>query len=170
MRGMLARMLAIERRACLAALVVAGVLLVSLVLLSGGNVALRLAGRPSGGSYELSGFAGALVAALALAEAQRRQGLVQVDIFTRRMSPRVLTVLAVLNACIGMGLITILAIQLMQRARVLLAAGELSETLKIPYPIFMLAMAAGLGLLALIFACDLVLTLTGRKRPQGSPS
>ena len=133
---MLARILTIERYACWVALAVAGVLLVALVLLSGGNVALRMAGRPSGGSYELSGFAGALVGALALAEAQRRQGLVQIDIFTRRMSPRVLTVLAVLNACIGMSLIAILAIQLMQRARVLLAAGELSETLKIPYPIF----------------------------------
>ena len=60
------KLVRLERWLCLAGLWVAAVLLGALVLLSGLNVFGRIFGHPIGGSYELSGFLGALIAALAI--------------------------------------------------------------------------------------------------------
>ena len=68
------RLVRLERWLCLTGLAVAGILLSVLVLLSGLNVLGRLGGHPISGSYELSGFLGALIAALALADTQRKRG------------------------------------------------------------------------------------------------
>lgn len=158
---MLLRLIHLEKRLCLAGLAVAGALLVALVLLSGANVACRLAGRPLSASYELSGFAGALIAALALADTQRRRGHVELDLFTRAYSPRARRVLGAFNVLAGAALMVLLGGQLASRAGALLRAGEVSETLKLPYPWLMYAASGGLFLLAASFLTDFVLLAFG---------
>ena len=159
------RLVRLERWLCLAGLGVAGALLCALVLLSGANVFGRLLGHPIGGSYEISGFLGALIAALALADTQRKRGHVELDMFTKRYKPLVKRLVGAFNMLCGFALLLVLAIQQINRARRLLAAGELSETLRLPYPWLMYVCAGGLMLLACAYLTDCVYLLT-RKDPD----
>ena len=90
-----------ERWLCLAGLGISGGLLVCLVCLSGLNVFTRMAGHPIGGSYELSGFLGALIAALALADTQRKRGHVELDLFTSHYRPGLRRGLGAFNMICG---------------------------------------------------------------------
>ncbi|MBP1582560.1 MAG: TRAP transporter small permease [Victivallales bacterium] len=159
------RLVRLERWLCLAGLGIAGFLLGALVLLSGLNVFGRLLGHPIGGSYEISGFLGALIASLALADTQRKRGHVELDMFTRRYKPLVKRLVGAFNMFCGFLLLLVLAIQQINRAKRLLAAGELSETLRIQYPWLMYACAGGLLLLACAYLTDCVYLLT-RKDPD----
>ena len=119
------KLVRLERYLCLAGLWIAAVLLCALVLLSGLNVFGRIFGHPIGGSYELSGFLGALIAALALADTQRKRGHVELDMFTKQYKPIVKRLVGAFNMLFGFMLLLVLAIQQVNRAKRLLAAGEL---------------------------------------------
>lgn len=151
----------LERRLCLFGMHVSCVLLAVLVLMSGINVVFRLAGRPIGATFELSGYLGAVMAAVALAETQRRRGHVELDIFTRNYTPKVKRRIGAFNVLAGALLVILVAVQIASRARVLLAAGEVSETLKLPYPWLMYGVVFGLLLLAASFLTDFVLLVMG---------
>ncbi|HNX35132.1 MAG TPA: TRAP transporter small permease subunit [Kiritimatiellia bacterium] len=158
---MLLKLIKAEKGFCAAGMAVSGALLVALVLLSGLNVACRLAGHPLSASYELSGLFGALIAALALADTQRKRGHVELDLFTRNYSATTRRWVGVCNVFGGALLMLLLGCQLANRAGVLLRAGEVSETLKLPYPWLMYGAAFGLFLLAASFLTDFVLLLFG---------
>lgn len=158
---MLLKLINVEKKLCLAGMVVSGTLLVSLVLLSGVNVAFRLAGHPISASYELSGLFGALIAALALADTQRKRGHVELDLFTRAYSAGARRWAGAFNVFAGALLVILLGCQLANRAGVLLRAGEVSETLKLPYPWLMYGAVFGLFLLAASFLTDFVLLALG---------
>ena len=159
------KLVRLERWLCLAGMWIAGVLLGALVLLSGLNVFGRIFGHPISGSYEVSGFLGALIAALALADTQRKRGHVELDMFTRRYKPIVKRLVGSFNMLCGFMLLLVLAIQQVNRAKRLLAAGELSETLRLPYPWLMYLCAGGLILLACAYLTDCIYLLT-RKDPD----
>jgi len=158
---MLLRLIQVEKRLCLAGTAVSGALLITLVLLSGCNVVCRLAGHPLSASYELSGLFGALIAALALADTQRKRGHVELDLFTRTYSLATRRWVGAFNVLMGAVLMVLLGAQLAHRAGVLLEAGEVSETLKLPYPWLMYGAAGGLFLLAASFLTDCVLLVAG---------
>ena len=155
------RLVHVERALCGLGMGAACALLVLLVLLSGLNVACRVAGHPIGSTYEISGYLGAVLAALALAETQRRRGHVELDMFTRKYPPAVQRRIGAFNVLAGAVLVLLVALQIAARARALLAAGEVSETLKLPYPWLMFGVAAGLVLLAASFITDFVLMAMG---------
>lgn len=150
-----------EKGLCVAGMAVSGALLFALVLLSGVNVACRLSGHPLSASYELSGLFGALIASLALADTQRKRGHVELDLFTRTYSARTRRWVGTFNVLAGAVIVFLLGCQLANRAGVLLRAGEVSETLKLPYPWLMYGAAFGLFLLAASFLTDFVLMASG---------
>lgn len=154
---MLLKLIKAEKGLCAAGMAVSGTLLVTLVLMSGLNVACRLAGHPISASYELSGLFGALIASLALADTQRKRGHVELDLFTRSYSAAARRWVGAFNVFAGSLLMILLGFQLANRAGVLLRAGEVSETLKLPYPWLMYGAAFGLFLLAASFLTDFVL-------------
>lgn len=154
----------VERRLCLAGMAVSGVLLFSLVVLAACNMVCRLLGTPISAGYELSGFAGALLAALALAETQRQRGHIELDFFTRGYSPRARRWIGTFNVLAGALLMFVLAYQLSYRAASLLRAGEVSETLKLPYPWLMYGVVTGLVLLGLSFLTDFILLVSGHTK------
>ena len=158
---MLLKLIRGERLLCETGMMVSGTLLVLLVALSGLNVACRLAGYPMSASYELSGLLGALLAALALADTQRKRGHVELDLFTRAYSPGARRWAGAFNVFGGAVLMLLLGCQLVSRAGMLLRAGEVSETLKLPYPWLMYGVAFGLFLLAVSFLTDFVLLVFG---------
>lgn len=158
---MLLKLINVEKKLCFAGMALSGALLVGLVSLSGVNVAFRLAGHPISASYELSGLFGALIAALALADTQRKRGHVELDLFTRNYSAATRRWVGAFNVFAGAVLMVLLGWQLANRAGVLLRAGEVSETLKLPYPWLMYGATAGLFLLAASFLTDFALLLLG---------
>lgn len=158
---MLYRLIKTEKFLCFAGMTVSGTLLVALVALSGLNVACRLAGHPISASYELSGLFGALLAALALADTQRKRGHVELDLFTRKYTESAKRWIGAFNVFAGALLMIALGCQIANRALTLLKAGEVSETLKLPYPWLMFGTAFGLALLAASFLTDGVLLAFG---------
>jgi TRAP-type C4-dicarboxylate transport system permease small subunit len=158
---MLLKLIKVEKGLCLAGMAVSGTLLVTLVLLSGCNVAFRLAGHPVSASYELSGLFGALIASLALADTQRKRGHVELDLFTRAYSAAARRWVGAFNVFAGAVLVLLLGCQIANRAGTLLRAGEVSETLKLPYPWLMYGAVFGLFLLAASFLTDFVLLVLG---------
>ena len=158
---MLLKLIKVEKGLCFAGMAVSGTLLVTLVLLSGCNVAFRLAGHPISASYELSGLFGALIASLALADTQRKRGHVELDLFTRSYSAAARRWVGAFNVFAGAVLVLVLGCQIANRAGVLLRAGEVSETLKLPYPWLMYGAVFGLFLLAASFLTDFVLLVLG---------
>lgn len=155
------RLVNMERVLCALGMGASCALLAVLVLLSGLNVLCRAAGHPIGATYEVSGYLGAVMAALALAETQRRRGHVELDMFTRKYPAAIRRRVGAFNVLAGAVLVLLVAAQIAARARALLAAGEVSETLKLPYPWLMYGVAAGLVLLAASFVTDFVLLAMG---------
>ena len=136
--------------------VCAGVLLLALVLLSGASVILSMCGRPFAGGWELSGLMGALLASFALAETQRNRGHVELDIITRRFSPRAPRIAGAVNVLLGAVVMAVVSLQLIRFALVKMRVGELSENLRLPMAWFMFAVAAGFIMLALVYVADAV--------------
>ncbi len=134
----------------------AGVLLVLLMGLSGASVTMRMCGRPFAGAYELAGFMGALLAGFALAETQRCRGHVELDVITRRFSPRAQRVAGTVNVLLGALVMIAVSGQLIRRALTLAKSGEVSETLRLPFAWVMLALAGGFIVLALVYVADAV--------------
>ncbi|MCL1910207.1 MAG: TRAP transporter small permease [Kiritimatiellaeota bacterium] len=155
------RLITLEKRLCALGMAVAGVLLVALMLMSGANVAFRVAGRALNGTFELSGYFAAVMIALALAETQRRRGHVEIDIFTRLYSARTKRWLGAVNVLASAALVLLLATQIAFRASVLLKSGEVSETLKLPYAYLMFGVSFGLYMLTASFLTDFILIAFG---------
>ena len=158
---MLLKLIKAEKGLCAAGMAISGTLIVTLVLMSGVNVGCRLAGHPISASYELSGLFGALIASLALADTQRKRGHVELDLFTRKYSAAARRWVGAFNVFAGAVLMILLGCQLANRAGVLLQAGEVSETLKLPYPWLMYGASFGFFLLAASFLTDCVLLILG---------
>ena len=158
---MLLKLIQIEKKLCIAGMAVAGGLLTLLVVISGVNMACRLADQPISAGYELSGLFGALIAALALGDTQRARGHVELDLFTRVYSLRARRWVGAFNVFAGAVLMAFVGCQLANRATLLLRAGEVSETLKLPYPWLMYGAAFGLFLLTASYITDFVLLTFG---------
>ncbi|MEE4609142.1 MAG: TRAP transporter small permease [Desulfobacteraceae bacterium] len=146
-----------------AIMVIAGIFLVAMCLLTCANIVLRIVWVPVPGTYELMGYFGAVVAALSLGYTQMRRGHVAVDVLIHRLSSRRQRFLKGFNGLVCMLFFSLAAWQLVRKALVLRASGEVTETLRIIYYPFALAVALGCALLALVLLADLAQAL----RPPG---
>lgn len=135
-------------------LAVSGLLLTGMMLLACSNMLLRAFGEPIQGTYELLGYMGAVTIAFGLAATQRQKGhialTVLTDLFPARLQRQV-DMLSSLAACVFFALI---AWRTSRFALNMIAMGEYSETLRIPYYPFPLAVALGCALLALTLFID----------------
>jgi TRAP-type C4-dicarboxylate transport system permease small subunit len=141
---------------------IAGAALCGMVLLSCGNMLLRLLGSPVKGTYELMGFSGAVLAAFALGTTQRQGGHIEVDLLGAVLPASVnrwLRIAANLASTAFFGLICwrllVLALSLKQ-------SGEVSETLHLPYYPVVLAVALGIFGLILILLHQILDLVHGR--------
>ena len=69
-------------------ILVGGLFLVAMVILTCGNILLRIVWAPIPGTFELMGFFGALVAALALGYTQIKRGHIAVDVLIMTFSKK----------------------------------------------------------------------------------
>jgi len=137
-----------------ALLAVSGLLLTCMMLLACANMVLRAFGRPVQGTYELLGYLGAVTIAFGLAATQRQKGHIALTVLTDLFPAalrRGVTMVSSLAACVFFALI---AWRTTRFALNMISIGEYSETLRIPYYPFPLAVALGCALLALTLFID----------------
>ena len=158
--GFLKKLDAILRRVLLA---IGGIVLVSMVVMTCANIVCRQVWVPLRGVFELMGFFGAVVAAFALGYTQNEKENLAVDILLQRFSETTRRVLKVINAVLCLAFAGIAAWQVWKLATTLLRSGEVTETLRIVYYPFTYGVAAGFGVLALVFLLELIEALAWRK-------
>lgn len=128
---------------------IAGLFLAAMILLSCGNIFLRIVWMPIKGTYELLGFFSALVAGMALGYAQLKNAHTSVDILTSRYPEGLKKIITAINYIICCVFFTIGGWQVCVWASTLRASGEVTETLRIPYYPFTFILGIGFFLLAL---------------------
>ena len=141
----------------------AGTFLVGMVVLTCANILLRIVWVPVRGTFELMGFAGALVTAFALGYTQIKKGHISVDVLVETFSPRLRRLLGYINNVICCAFFVLAAWQLAVKAGTLRATGEVTETLRIIYYPFTYAVALGCFVLALVLLTDIVRRIVAPK-------
>lgn len=147
-------------------LVVAGAAMLMLMLLAVANVLMSLIGRPFQGAYELMGFCGALLVALALGDSQKRDVHIMVDVVARKYPRALNRVIDGFKYLLFVAFFAIVAWQLVDYGLTKLETGELSDTLKIPFYPIIFVVALGFVLLSFSLLVDGVLTLFAPGRKQ----
>lgn len=136
--------------------IIAGIILMFMIILTMGNIVLRRVWVPIRGTYEIMGFAGAMITALAMGFTQKRREHIHVDILVSRF-PRWLkkTIFAVNNVLCTIFFL-VAAWFVGRRGMTLLETGEVSETLRMAYYPFAFFVAFGCFLLAAMLFIDLL--------------
>ena len=146
----------LERNLIRVAVFCGGVALVGMIGLTCANILVRTVGNPIRGTFELMGYGGAVVTALALAYTQKRRGHIAVDVLIHRFPPRLQKVLNSFNDTACAVFFAILTWQLIRKANGFVQSGEVSETLRVVFYPFAYTVAVGCGLLALVFTLNLI--------------
>jgi TRAP-type C4-dicarboxylate transport system permease small subunit len=142
---------------------IGGVFLVNMILLTCADIVLRKIWIPISGAVELVGFFGAIVAAFALGDTQRKRGHIAVEVLINTFPKWIRRALSVLNS--GMCLLFFVAAtwQVAIKAATLRHTGEVSETLRIIYYPFTYSVALGCAVLALVFLMDMIKAVFPKK-------
>jgi len=146
---------------------IGGAFLAAMILLTCGNIFLRLVWVPIPGAYELMGYFGAMAAALALAHTQIRRGHIAVDVLVNSFAKNIRRFLNVTNSALCLVFFILIAWQIGAKGWTLWRTGEVSESLRIIYYPFVYGTAVGCAALALVFLTDLLLALFPEKEVQG---
>lgn len=143
---------------------VAGACLVAMMLLACANIVLRAVWVPLEGTFEIMGFLGAVASAFSMAYAQLNRSHIAVGLVTGRFPRPVRRTLDGLTTLVSCGLFLLLAVQTARWALFLIATGETSETLRIPYHPFVFAAALGCLVTALALFADFLNLVSGRSK------
>jgi TRAP-type C4-dicarboxylate transport system permease small subunit len=135
-------------------LVLGGIAVLALMTLATANVVLRIVYAPIRGTYELVSFFGALVIAFALGYTQKRKDHIIVDILTERFPKKLARTVDAFAYLVMTIFFTIVTWQVFVWGMKIWRTGELSETLKVIYHPFILAVGFGFGVLALTSLID----------------
>ena len=135
---------------------VAGLFLMGMVAITCANIFSRAVWIPIRGTFELMGYAGAIVTAFALGYTQIKKGHIAVDILVGRYSKRSRKFIHIVNAALCMVFFGLAAWQMAVKAGILMKTGEVTETLQVIYYPFTYAVAAGCLVLALTLLTELM--------------
>ena len=141
----------------------AGFFLVSMILMTGANIVIRIFWMPLSGTYELMGYFGAIVTAFALGYTQVGRGHIAVDILVLRFKEKTRTILNGINYLVCMVFFSIVGWQVAKHATTLWKTGEVTETLRIIYYPFTYGVSLGCFVLALVLLVDLLKLFLGSK-------
>jgi len=135
-------------------LVLAGALLTAMMVLACANMVLRFFDRPVLGTYELMGFMGALVTALALAGTQLKGGHIALTVMAGMLPKPLERAIDAISSLACAAFFALAAWRTTIWGTTLIDTGELSETLRIPYHPFVFITALGCAMLALTLLAD----------------
>jgi len=133
-----------------------GIALVLMTAVSCLNMGLRMLGFPIAGIYDLVCYLGALVAALPLAYTQLKKGHIAVDIVSGLFPVGVRKTAVGISYVLGMMFFGAAAWKIAGLGNILREAGEVSETLKMPFWPFTYAVALSCGLMVLCLLVDVL--------------
>lgn len=129
-------------------LFLAGIAVLSLMLLATGNVVMRIFHMPFRGTYEIVSFLGAVVIAFSLGYTQKRRDHIVVDILTERFPDVVKETIDKVASLAMTVFFAIVSWQLYVWGMKIMEADEVSETLKIIFYPYIFMTAAGFILIA----------------------
>jgi len=142
---------------------IGGVFLVAMISITCLNIFSRIFWEPIRGTFELMGYAGAIVTAFALGYTQINKGHIAVDILVGNYSRRAKKVIHLINSFLCLVFFAIAAWQIAVKANILMKTGEVTETLQIIYYPFTYAVALGCLVLALTLFTELIQALFPQK-------
>ena len=155
----------INRTVNRALLFIAGLFLLGMCALTCANILLRTTWMPIRGTFELMGYFGAIVTTFALGYTQLRRGHISVDVLVSSFSTKARKILTAVNHCICVVFFSLAAWQLFKKAATLFSTGEVTETLRIVYYPFTIAVAV--GCLALVLELVVSLLQMIYRQPAG---
>ncbi len=134
---------------------------VFMMMLTCSDIALRLFGRPIPGTYELVGYAGAVMVAFALAYTAVERGHIAVELLVDKLPRRARLVIEGLGALVSSVLFSLLAWQSALSALDLIETGEVSLTLGVPVYPFVFCLSAGTLFLSITLFIQFLQDLKG---------
>ena len=146
-----------------------GVALTAMMLLTVADVCGRyLFSKPIKGTYELVGFLLVGAGSLGLGYCQVKKAHIRVDFLLQRFPEKVRPVLTVLANFLGFSAFSLLCWRCALYAQYYISAtGNATDTLHIPLFPFVVVLAVGTGMLALVLLIDLIKSIT---RVKGNDS
>jgi len=142
---------------------IGGLFLIGMIVLTCANIFARKIIGPIPGSFELTAFASAIVAAFALGYTQFSKGHISVSILVDRYPKALRRFIDLINYGVCCVFFSIAGWYVVKKALILKNAGELSETLQILYYPFVFAVAFGCFILVLALFTDFLKALLVRK-------
>jgi len=142
---------------------IGGLFLIGMILLTCANIFIRQFYIPIRGTFELMGYAGAVVTAFALGYTQLTNGHISVDVLVNAYPKPLKQTVSIFNHGICCAFFLITSWHIVQKAVTLKNVGELSETLRIIYYPFIFAVAFGCFILALALFTDFFKTILSKK-------
>jgi len=142
---------------------VASVALVGMMMLTVADVCGRyIFSKPIKGTWELVGFLLVAAGSLGLGYCQVRKGHIRVDFLLQYFPEKVRAILSALANFLGFAAFSLLCWRCVLYAQYYLSLtrGNATDTLHIPLYPFVLVLAVGTGMLALVLLFDLVHSLT----------
>ena len=124
------------------------------------NVALRAVWKPILGTYEFTGFLAAITITFALAHCASKKGHIAITLIADLLPPRVQAILDSLVAILGTALYAVISWQCVKYAINLYQIGEVSPATATPFYPFIIAVAFGLLMLALILLNDVIKSIS----------
>ena len=148
---------------------IAGIAIVSMMLLTCADVILRLAVtlyhrydlgflspfQPIPGTYELVMFMGAVAVSFAMAHTSVEKGHVSVSLIVRMLPRRIQACIASITTLLGLILFTLLSWQSVLYANGLRTTGEVSLTLELPFYPFVYGIAFAAAAVCLVLLLEL---------------
>ena len=136
--------------------ILSGVALMLMMGLVFVNVALRAMWKPILGTYEFTGFLASITITFALAHCASNKGHIAITLFADLLPPRVQAILDSLVAILGTALYAVISWQCVMYAINLYEIGEVSPATATPFYPFIIAVAFGLLMFALVLLNDVI--------------
>jgi TRAP-type C4-dicarboxylate transport system permease small subunit len=142
--------------------VIAALVLAAMMLLTVADVVGRyFFNHPIKGTWELVGLLLVCAGTWGLGYCQMKKGHISITILLERFSKRVQAIISTLAYLIGLTGFSLICWQMFLLAKkyFLLARGNITDTLELPYFPFMLALSIGAGMMALMLLVNLIHSL-----------
>jgi len=134
---------------------IAGTAIITMMILTCGDVVLRFFRRPIPGTYELVCFLGAVAVAFAMAHTTVQKGHVAVSLLVRLFPARIQGLIESTTSTFGFIFFALVAWQSVLYGNDLHASGEVSLTLQLPFYPFVYGIGFSAAAVCLVLLTDL---------------
>ena len=134
---------------------IAGTAIITMMILTCGDVVLRFFRRPIPGTYELVCFLGAVAVAFAMAHTTVQKGHVAVSLLVRLFPARIQGLIESITNTFGFIFFALVAWQSVLYGNDLHASGEVSLTLQLPFYPFVYGIGFSAAAVCLVLLTDL---------------